>query len=223
MMLDMGTSERAYDRGGRRGERALASFATDVLDARTRAAISQATLGAAVRMSQPKIHRVEAGKLRSLSIIDASRIASALGLDLSVKAYPGGPAIRDAAQTERLKRLLTNVAQPLRYRVEVPLPDREGLRDQRAFDAMLYGHGQTTAIELETRLYDIQAQLRQIMLKWRDGQPDNLLLVVANTRHNRRVLEEHRELFVDLPRQRTAAVLRSLRAGRHPSTGLILF
>jgi hypothetical protein len=46
--------------------------------------------------------------------------------------------------------------------------------------------------------------------------------VVADTKHNRRVLAEFADLLADLPRLRTANALAALRAGRHPGTGHIL-
>ena len=87
---------------------------------------------------------------------------------------------------------------------------------------MLFGHGGRTAIELETRLHDVQALTRRIHLKQRDDSPDQLLVVVASTRANRRVVAEFGSLMTDWPRLRTASVLKTLRAGQHPSTGLIL-
>ena len=50
----------------------------------------------------------------------------------------------------------------------------------------------------------------------------HLLLVVADTRANRRILAEFRDLFVQLPRLRTASVLKTLSVGDHPPSGIIL-
>jgi hypothetical protein len=84
------------------------------------------------------------------------------------------------------------------------------------------GLGKRTAVEFEARLYDIQAQIRRWLLKWRDDPVDQLLIVAADTRHNRHVLAEFTDLLVDFPRLSTADVLGQLRAGQHPPTGLIL-
>ena len=46
------------------------------------------------------------------------------------------------------------------------------------------------------------------------------VLLVAATKHNRRVLAGNPGLFPDLPRLRPSAVLRPLEVGRHPPTGL---
>jgi len=87
---------------------------------------------------------------------------------------------------------------------------------------MIYGHGERTGVEFERRLYDIQAQLRRYNLKRRDDPVGHFLLVIANTRANRRVANEFSDLLTDLPRHRTATILGMLRAGQHPPTGLIL-
>jgi hypothetical protein len=115
-----------------------------------------------------------------------------------------------------------HVGPPLTHRTEVPLPATTDHPERRAWDAVVFGHARRTAVELETRLYDVQGQVRRLHLKERDDPPDQLLLVIAETRANRRALSEFAELFVDLPRLGTANTLKGLSAGRHPPTGLIL-
>ena len=71
------------------------------------------------------------------------------------------------------------------------------------------------------RLRDAQAVERRIGLKLRDDPPDRFLLLVADTRHNRRVIAAYPGLFADLPRPRPTAVFRALEAGIHPPTGIL--
>ena len=151
-----------------------------------------------------------------------SRIASVLGLELSVRVYPGGDALRDVASARRLDALGARVAQPLRFRKEVPLPASTDYPEQRAWDAEVRGAGMRTTFELEMRLRDAQAVERRITLKRRDDPSDGFVLLVAATRHNRRVLADHPGFFGDLPRLRPSALYRSLEAGRHPPSGLVL-
>jgi hypothetical protein len=94
--------------------------------------------------------------------------------------------------------------------------------DLRAWDVVLYGHGQRTCIEYEVRLHDVQATIRRHNLKRRDDPPNQFLMVAADTRHNREVLRQYGDLFADLPRLRTANVLKALRAGQHPPSGLVV-
>ena len=158
----------------------------------------------------------------TLSIIEASRIASVLGLDLGVRIYPRGDPLRDGASAVRLEALGARVAPPLRFRTEVPLPRMPDHPEQRAWDAEVRGAGLRTTFELEMRLRDAQAVDRRIALKRRDDPPDRFVLLIAATRHNRRVLADHPGLFPNLPRLRPSTVFRALEAGRHPPSGLIL-
>jgi hypothetical protein len=114
------------------------------------------------------------------------------------------------------------VGRPLGSRADVPLPAAGDHFEQRAWDLLISGAGERTAVEFEARLYDLQSQLRRMRLKWRDDPVDHLLIVVADTRGNRRVLAEFADLLSDVPSLRTDTVLKLLRSGRHPPTGLIL-
>ena len=71
------------------------------------------------------------------------------------------------------------------------------------------------------RLGDVQALLRRVDLKRRDDPTERFLLLVADTRHNRRVVAEFAALFADLPRLRPSNVRSALLAGEHPATGLL--
>jgi transcriptional regulator with XRE-family HTH domain len=214
--------ERLYDRGTRRADRQLVALGEEFRHARTRLALSQREVAEAVRIDRADYSRIEGGKLKYLSMPVACRLGAALGLDVSLKAFPGGSSIRDSGQAARLRTLLVNVAEPLRYRLEVALPAKDDRPEQRAWDVMLSGLNERTAIEFEARLYDIQAQLRRIALKRRDDPVDRFLLVIANTRTNRRVVAEHADLLTGLPHLRTDTVLKLLCAGQHPPTGFIL-
>jgi hypothetical protein len=99
------------------------------------------------------------------------------------------------------------------------MPDRV---DHRAWDAMVFGDSRRTAVELEMRIRDAQAVERRIGLKRRDDPPDGFMLLVADTRANRHLLTELPGLFAELPRLRTATVLRLLEVGRHPPSGIVL-
>ncbi len=222
ILAAVGSAERAYDRGTRQGERWLRSIGEEFRIARLSLGLSQRHVAQAAHISRPTYGRIERGALGHLPVLLAARVAAGLGLELSARVYPGGSPTRDAAHGERLRRVLQQVASPLAYRTEVPLPQTADHAERRSWDAMLFGHDQRTAIEVETRLYDVQAQTRSIHLKQRDHPPDHLLVVVADTRANRRVLNEFGYLLPDVPRLRTAGVLRTLRAGQHPGTGLIL-
>jgi hypothetical protein len=93
--------------------------------------------------------------------------------------------------------------------------------EQRGWDAMLYGHGRRTGIELEMRLRDAQATIRRHALKRRDDPVEGFLLVLADTRTNRRIYAENADLWPELPRLRTSRVLATFEAGEHPPSGIV--
>ena len=119
-------------------------------------------------------------------------------------------------------KFLRQVRTPLSYALEVPLPALPDRPEQRAWDAVIRGGGKRTAVELEMRLSDGQALERRINLKRRDDQTEGFVLLVADTRTNRRVLAEHPDLFGDLPRLRPSRVHAALSAGAHPPSGILL-
>ena len=88
---------------------------------------------------------------------------------------------------------------------------------------VVYGAGERTGIELESRLGDVQATTRRHHLKRRDDPVDHFLMLVAHTRHNRGVVAEFQPLMSDFFGAWTATVLESLSSGRHPVSGLVLF
>ena len=83
--------------------------------------------------------------------------------------------------------------------------------------------GRTGGCELETRLGDVQALGRRVRLKQRDGEVDLVILVVADTRHNREMLELHRDELRELLPLDSRQALASLRNGRLPDrSGIVL-
>jgi transcriptional regulator with XRE-family HTH domain len=222
-MPTMTSVRRRFDEGTLKGNRRLQQLGAEFRAARLTIGASQEEVGRACRMSRSKYSRAESGRLATLSLLDACRIAETLGLELPLRTYPGREPLRDAAQARHLARLLGHVGQPLTFRTEVLLPALADRPEYRSWDAVLFGHGERTAIEYESKLYDAQAQTRRIRLKLRDDPVDHLLLVIADTRANRRTLALYGDLFAEWPRLRTATVLATLRAGQHTGTGLILF
>jgi transcriptional regulator with XRE-family HTH domain len=216
------TTTRALDRAEWLTKRSLHDLESEFRERRLALGLSQAHVAAACRISRPYYGRIESGAAESLSIANAQRIASVLGLAVSIRVYPEGVPIRDAGHATKLRTLAQHVAAPLTIRLEVPLPIVEGRAERRAWDAVLYRGGERCAVELEMRLRDVQATLRRIELKRRDDPTTSFLLVVADTRANRRVLAEFEPLFADLPRLRPSRVRRALEAGALPPTGLLL-
>jgi transcriptional regulator with XRE-family HTH domain len=112
--------------------RALALIGEEYRERRTALGLSQLAVASAASIARSRYTRIEAGRVEHLSIVEAARIASVLGLDLSVRLYPGGQPLRDGAHAERLNRIGQRVRSPLRFRTEVALPPRPDAPEQRA-------------------------------------------------------------------------------------------
>jgi transcriptional regulator with XRE-family HTH domain len=216
------TSERAIDAGTRRAERHVVDLGAELLEQRRTLGLSQEHAASSSRLSRGRYRLIERGRAVNLTILELDRVASVLGLDASIRLYAGGPSVRDAGQARRLASFLADVRPPLTHRVEASLPRTRERLEQRAWDAMLFGHRRRTAIELEMRLRDVQATRRRIDLKRRDDPTEGFVLLIAGTRGNRIALAEFASLFSDLPRLRRGDIRQRLLAGTHPPTGLLL-
>ncbi len=109
----------------------------------------------------------------------------------------------------------------MRWRVEVALA---GQSDLRAWDAVIDGTGCVDAIEAETRLRDLQAVERRLARKLRDDATiQHLILLVADTRSNRRALAEGRDaLRAQFPLD-TREAMENLHRGGCPGANAIVF
>lgn len=194
-------------------------MAQELREARLLAGVSQTRIALAADLRQSRVSRTERGDGPMPRLDELARHCAAVGLRLSLRAYPDGSAVRDAAQLRLLERLRPLVAVRFRWRTEVPVTED---RDLRAWDVMLDGPARI-AIDAETKLRDIQALQRRVELKWRDSGVPCVVLLVASTHHNRAVLREHRSALASTFPLDTRETLASLREGRAPAAnGIVL-
>jgi len=154
-----------------------------------------------------------------LRLEDIGAIAAVVGMNLNIRVYPTGDAIRHAAHARLLQRFRRELHPSLRWHTEVPFPDPG---DLRAWDAVTGRDGWRAGIEAETVIDDTQALDRKLALKRRDGGADYVILVVADTPRNRRALAAAGSALADLP-LRSRAVLAALRSGTDPgASGIVL-
>jgi transcriptional regulator with XRE-family HTH domain len=189
--------------------------------ARTQAGLSLRAVADAAHVDHVQLWKLERGRHSGLEIEAIAALGSVVGLDVRLRAFPGGDAIRDAGQQRLLERLRREIHPDLRWRTEVPLAVSG---DLRAWDAVIGGRGWAVAVESETVLIDLQAVERRLELKRRDdaGRIDHLVLLVADTPRNRAALASAPAAFAALP-ARTRAVLATIRAGRlPPSDGIVI-
>jgi hypothetical protein len=179
-------------------------------------------VGRSVGLSASEVGRIERG-LVPLDIVRASMLLAAVGLELSVRTYPAGQPIRDRAHAALLGRLRSRLHARLLWRTEVPMPIAG---DTRAWDAVIrngprISPGWALAVEAETRPRDVQALERRIALKARDSGIEAVLLLLADTQHNRQLMKAHPDLREHFPIAGSRA-LELLAAGVFPGGSAVL-
>jgi transcriptional regulator with XRE-family HTH domain len=183
----MGTRERRIDRANAITTKTRTTVGRELREARVAAGLSQREVGSAVGMSHSQVSRIELGGLANMTVEQLSRLAIAVGLEVSVRLYPASDPVRDVAHIRLLERLRSRLHPSLTWRTEVPLPIPG---DLRAWDAVVAGAGWKVAIEAETRVADAQALQRRLSRKLRDGQMPHVLLLVADTVRNREAVAQ---------------------------------
>ncbi len=201
--------------------RALAITGSEIKSARLAAGLSLREVGRAVGLSYSQVGRIERATQPNVSLLHLVRICSVVGLDLSVRAYPGGQPIHDIAHITLLQRFQERLHADLRMRTEVPL-QVDG--DKRAWDAVVLDHGTgRVGVEAETRITDFQALARRIALKQRDDSVDRVILLVAATRINRTAVRAAEPFIGESFAIETRATLAELGEGRLPARSCLVF
>ena len=218
----MGSTTRLRDRAARLARRQVVEIGDEFRERRLIQAASQSHVSAAAGLSRTRYGLIERGRTTGVSVDELNRIAAVLGLVPFIRLYPDGTPVRDAGHARKLQTFLARVRDPVTFRIEVSLPVVEGRSERRAWDAVLFRGRERCTVELEMRLRDVQEVRRRVALKRRDDPSESFLLLIADTRLNRRVIEEFAMLFGDLPRPRASQVWAALADGRLPPTGILL-
>ena len=199
----------------------MREFAEEFRAARRQAGLSQAAVATVCGVSRASIGRLEGGHLLSLSIVRAARLAAVVGLDLSVRTYPGPAPMRDSPQNGVLHRLSVRLGPMWTWEFEVGL---DLPQDQRAWDARAT-HQVTkvvVVVEAVTRLTDVQGSIRRILLKRRDAGSPRVILLLADTRAHSLILADADEALSSAFPLRTRAALQALAEGRDPGADALV-
>ena len=208
----MPTRESAIQRAAQRTRALLRKVGDEIRIARLAHGISTRDLGSLAGISHTQVIRIERGLAPHTDLGVLSRLASVLGLELSLGTHPITAPVRDKAHLALLKRFELRLHRSIRWRTEVPIPIPGDLRsadavaDTATFDA---------TIEAETRLNDVQATERRLRAKQRDLGTTRAILLVADTRHNRAVIKQVPDLSAQFP-VGTRACLAALGRGQDP-------
>lgn len=215
----MSSRERPIDIGAARGREATRLVLRELRQARLDRNLSGEVVGRAAGLSGGHYSRIERGLVHGTTIEQASILLAAVGLDMSVRVYPGGEPLRDTAHAALLDRLRAELPRSLHSLAEVPFPTPG---DRRAWDLVVVGDAWRHAFEAETRPRDLQALERRLALKARDGEVDAVSLLLLDSRHNREFVRVHRRSLDErFPVPGTRA-LQLLRAGDDPGAGSVI-
>lgn len=210
-------------RGRRRGREQLANALRELREARDLAGVSQRTLARELRVGQSTIWRIE-NALDDVGVVRLAEMASVLGLELAVRTYRIGDAVRDRGQLALGSRFEALLSDRWRVTDEALLP---GAGETRAWDKLLRlidsSSPYLVGVDLETRIQDIQALVRRTRGRERDGRVDAILIVVSNSAANRRLVDDLRRALGDGYWSKPRRIARALGAGeRLPGGGVLL-
>lgn len=208
----MAVTERSRDRGRRQAHFISETLGRELRDARHAAGLSQASVARASGLDQARVSRIERSAGSPARLDEIALLGAALGLRISVRAYPAGSPVRDAGQLRLLERFRARIGVAFRWRSEAPIG---GYGDLRAWDVELRGSGRI-GVDAETHIHDVQALQRRVETKARDSAVDRVVLVVARTRHNTAVLRDHGEALAPTFSGGTHETLEAIRSGLLP-------
>src|SRR4051794_33797435 len=185
----MGTRETRLQRGRRRGQDLARSVAAQLRDARFVAGVSQRECARQLGVSQSFISKFEANGAADPSLVRIAELAALLGLEPSLTLHPAGAPLRDKGHEALIARLTVRLAPNWAVTREAPFPTPG---DPRWWDALMQrvGDRYVLGVEFETRLRDMQAEVRRLHGRVRDGGADHVLLVLSDTAHNRAVARD---------------------------------
>jgi transcriptional regulator with XRE-family HTH domain len=165
----------------------------ELREVRLMAGLSQSALARELDLDPSNLWRLEADGLADVGVVRLSEIASVLGYEVSVGLHPIGEPVRDKGQLACGRRFEALLSDRWRVTDETLLP---GAGEQRAWDKLLRLIDTTprylVGVDIESRVWDVQAIVRRTRLRERDGQVDEILIVLADTAHNRRIADELR-------------------------------
>ena len=139
--------ERAVDVATWRSREQTARIGQEIRDARLALGLSQRDVARSARIDQSTLSRIERALHPRPPVVVLARLLAVLGLELSLKAYPAGHPLRDAAHVALLDRLRARLSPRLTWRSEVPLANAS---DRRAWDACIWASGLVIGVEVET-------------------------------------------------------------------------
>jgi transcriptional regulator with XRE-family HTH domain len=221
----MPVRRRPIEIGAERGRLLVSTTCRQVDEARLDRGLSYAALGRELGLSGQQVARICQGRVASVSLARLARVSALVGLELAARTFPGGQPLRDGAQVALLTRLRARASTAVRWETEVPVTTDpvDGRADMRAWDAVIHGPSWSVGIEAETNLRDVQALLRRLALKKRDGDvAGGVILALSDSRHHRAVVRAAGPALRDAFPVDARKALARLGRGEAPGDAIVL-
>lgn len=200
--------------------RQIAELLDEIHERRLMSGATQARLAEAVGTSRSLVGTIERDELADPGLIQLARLAAAVGLDLSLRAFPATSLLRDAGQVSLLNRLRAECHPALPWTLEAMVAPG----DPRAFDALIGQRPNAAAVEAVSRLRDVQRQTRPIQAKLEASGLTAGILLIGATKANRAALREAGRQLTDAFPLDSRRLLAMLRRGEVPQVGgIVLF
>jgi transcriptional regulator with XRE-family HTH domain len=189
-------------------------LADELRAARATLGLSRAGVAKSAGVARSTVERAEAGAA-SLGVDAVGAILAAVGIDLSIRAFPSERfRVRDSRHAAAVERLRSLASPAWRARAEVAAGEHG-----RSADLVLFGADALVHIEVELRLTDIQAQLRNAQRKRESlarstDRPVRLVIAVADTRSNREAFRPHATLMRSQLPTGSREVMRAIRTAQ---------
>jgi transcriptional regulator with XRE-family HTH domain len=186
--------------------------------------VSLAQLASETGSSASALSRLERLELEDVGVVRLSEIASALGYEISLGLHPVGDPLRDRAQLAIGRRFDAVLGPAWKVLNEVLLSEPG---DRRSWDKVvqLVGPEPPYAIgaDIESRIRDVQALVRRTRERESDRRVQAILLVLADSTTNRRLIGQLVENLGDAYRSPMRELRQSLKRGEPlPGSGVIL-
>ena len=166
---------------------------------------------------------MERGELPGIGAAQLAAAGALVGLQLSVRFYPAAGRLRDGAQVRLSEAFQLAIAGGgWNVRLEAPVG---GAGDGRAFDIVLSDptRGIRIAVELFSRVRDLQAQWRPVARKLQDAGISRAVLVLLASHANREAVREAGAVLRNQLPLNTRQILHALGHGRDPGANGLVF
>jgi transcriptional regulator with XRE-family HTH domain len=186
----------------------------ELRSSRLDAGLTQREVADLIGVAPSNLWRLEAGQVSDVTVERLSEIASVLGYEISLGLHPVGDPVRDKGQLAIGRRFEELLSDKWQVTDETLLP---GAGDLRAWDKLLRLRESRpphlVGVDIETRVHDVQALVRRTRGRERDGRVAVILIVLSDSAHNRRLVDQLRVSLGAAYATTSRSIFRSLRSG----------